>query len=111
MALPPNTKHSPTPWRTRDMSHASHYLNPHRPCFEISVGINGQTVATGLSAADCAHIVRCVNAHDELVAVLTRILSCSNNTMARGSKDITDWQDDNRIVGNIARAALAKAGS
>lgn len=44
----------------------------------------------------------------ELVAALERILLASDHRMADGGSRM-DYQDTNRVAGDIARAALAKA--
>lgn len=57
------------------------------------------------AGADAAHIVRCVNAHDELVAALSDLLSEVNAAGLGSAKDF-GWP----AVTAAARAALAKAG-
>jgi hypothetical protein len=90
-----DTKHTPTPWQARSVRH-------DLGRYEIgSVDLNGagDYAALAYSAADAAHIVRCVNAHDELVAAL------------RDLCDATDRPPLPSVLANAydnARAALAK---
>jgi hypothetical protein len=58
--------------------------------------------------ADAAHIVRCVNAHDELVAALEAIDFAYQIPNAKGEMDDRDCMDRMHA---IARAALAKVQS
>lgn len=57
------SKHSPTPWDTR-----------------LSYGIGiydaNQMLVCKADSGDAAHIVRCVNAHDGLVAAVQELLNC-----------------------------------
>jgi hypothetical protein len=85
------TNHTPTPW------HEGRY----GVCADTTgYGRTHAQVALCENPADSAHIVRCVNAYDELVAALEEIdrIALSHPYAAMTCGD----------VANIARAALAK---
>jgi hypothetical protein len=86
------TQHTPTPWCTMYSG-------------TVIRGFDGTDVAIGLNRLgprdNAAHIVRCVNAHDELVAALRMIESYGNDM----PMDSTHRLHKCLI---IARAALAK---
>lgn len=127
-------RHTPTPWRVT----RRHYKSlPHL------VGHNGRYVMNAaprgtyhrsevLQVADAEHIVRCVNAHDELVAALRSLskfverienklgMHCAINagkaTCMEGIEDQGELIDDllrdfDSAPLKAARAALAKAAS
>ena len=79
--------HTPVPW-THDGWH------------RVQDSSGRAVIADTEEMADAAHIVRCVNAHAELVAVL-------QNIVAGYDSDGTFFRRD--II--AARAALAKAGA
>jgi hypothetical protein len=95
--------HTPTPWRVSNGT-TGRYRSPTTTiAVDHASGVE-QTVATmaGISAskADAAHIVRCVNSHDALVAALRALLD--ENT--GGSHGLPAYHAD--VI--AARAALAK---
>lgn len=92
-----NSKHTPTPWN---------YKQAYANGAGAFIGPDGKGIACITSstkrdnnAANAAHIVRCVNAHDELVAALRALLK------AHGER--TSWASES--LWDAARAALAKA--
>jgi len=66
---------------------------------------DGSHVAACAESSDAAHIVRCVNAHDDLLAALRDMLELRDATMQ--SKIIPE-KPELEIVA-AARAAIAKA--
>lgn len=96
------TQHTPTPWLV-DAGKSDVVLGGN--CNPL------QFVSHDSRNADAAHIVRCVNAHDDLVdriAMLERALQAIINT-----NPVADYVLDIHAleIRNIARAALAKVGS
>ena len=111
-----NAQHTPTPW-----THGFHdgtgvasdteggwILAGEHPAIEHPVVVvrGGQDewgVSKGVTkAADAAHIVKCVNAHDALVAALKALLIVAEHGECEAMHpDVAD---------NMARAALAAAG-
>jgi len=97
-----NTKHTPTPWSAgndyisgKGDDGASHRIAYMLPMPSVAfAGPDALARQADTPIANAAHIVRCVNAHDELVAALQAIASCD----VRAPGDVVD----------IARAALAK---
>ena len=68
-----NAKHTPTPW---ELGTGHKIAKDHAICsgpiIIAAIKGNGYPIGEGwseTSAADAAHIVRCVNTHEELVAV------------------------------------------
>jgi hypothetical protein len=59
------TSHTPTPWEV-----CGHYIRPKLP--ESGIQIAEFPLFLENHKANAAHIVRCVNAHDDLVAALQR---------------------------------------
>jgi len=84
--------HTPTPWRIRDCGNT-----------EI-IGANGRTVETLPGASyNAAHIVRCVNAHDELVAALRKAERVLNHIgAASGSEHIGAWEAVRDAIAKVA---------
>lgn len=91
------TKHTPTPWDTMG---------------SLVIRVEGPTsymVARASSSEDAAHIVKCVNMHDELVEALKKI---ANNEF----KDADElWCSEAMAIfvarlNDIAADALKKAG-
>ena len=76
-------KHTPTPWRVTERSGGP-------SGYDVMCGTI--RMAASQREREAAHIVKCVNAHDELVAALREIAMDSTDENAR----------------DIARAALAK---
>jgi hypothetical protein len=96
------TSHTPTPWIVNGKS------------IEYGEGLSGGLVAAcvedvfgnSIDDADMAHIVRCVNAHDDLVAALKDLDDC----YCEVGGQLTHVQRANhRKVLMQARAALEKA--
>lgn len=88
------TTHTPTPW----------YINIRTRSCSIESGDRDYEVADHVGDVDAVHIVRCVNAHDALVAALAEFLDLCPR-----------MSDDDPIAPAladaccIARAALAAA--
>lgn len=78
------TKHTPTPWNVGGTMGDTTYL-----------GAGEKSLGSVRSRTDAAHIVRCVNLHDELVATLELALECGD-------------MGPTGIAGKAARAVLAK---
>ena len=99
-----NARHTPTPYTVDD--------SPRRTRIRI-VNVAGTPVAT----IDCASantreaketaafIVKACNAHDELVATLSRLVAESTH------HDGAEYEDGEWLALDAARAALAKAGA
>jgi hypothetical protein len=72
------TKHSPTPWRIdADVNADETAIVCSREGGDIvalSPGIEGWELSAELWPANAAHIVKCVNLHDELVAALREVV-------------------------------------
>lgn len=87
------TSHTPGPWAGP--------LNTGLTKFEIQGG--GKKIAVVESLPDAAHIVRCVNAHDDLVAALREMTD-----RFEALRELHKYGPSTLTVS--ARAALAKAG-
>lgn len=107
-----SNEHTPTPWK---VEHGHMQQNIGIRYWQITDGqdaiCNNQFCCAEDSEANAAHIVKCVNMHDELVEVLE---------LAR--RDLADWikateDDDNwllwdtRMIINRIRETLKKAGA
>lgn len=92
------TNHTPTPWeaRTGKAAHACIYVQG-----------TDHDVAIGMRPDDAAHICRCVNAHDKLVAALEDVLAWNGRDLA-AYEDITPDFDMLKTRDQVIRAALAK---
>lgn len=86
-------KHSPAPWHI-DAGHHGISIRAGR----IDAPFGGDLVASVFDTADADHIVRCVNAHDEIAAFLWELASGRNATTRDLPKSII----------RDARALLAK---
>ena len=95
------TAHTPTPWRVGDAGHTVFGPPNGTPSPAVI------TTTRGLHPANSAHIVRCVNAHDDLVAALTFITRCAK---MKGPVGTTCYIISDAAM-DSARAALAKVGS
>lgn len=67
------TNHTPTPWFTKQahLNYGAWVLMHHVDGGTKRVDMNK---GGGFSEQDAAHIVRCVNSHDELVSALERLV-------------------------------------
>lgn len=88
------TKHTPTPW-----DQLNNVFTMEDGYFSM-IQTPDQCIANVFDEADAAHIVKCVNMHDELVEALKEIY---------GNGDATGCNP--QIKTDIARAALKKAGA
>jgi hypothetical protein len=107
-----STNHTPGPWRVTDADgctdgddiKATILADSGRLICHIDRDYRAP------AEANAAHIVRCVNAHDELVAALRMIdkaqADCVRYADVPGSG--TDWCTYCLELANIARAALAR---
>ena len=87
------TTHTPTPWEYKKLvGDVGKLIRPHSEQEYLSIA----------PAIDAAHIVACVNAHDELVAALREIIS----QIDQGGSGGKVFARDACITG--ARALLAK---
>jgi hypothetical protein len=103
-------KHTPTPWHaiSQGMSHFIAQKSDSEFRFAIAKVFEGTYHPDGLAAAraeakaNAAHIVRCVNAHDELVAALVEL-----------DANLENHQESEyaRYQRRTIRAALAKVQS
>jgi Tat protein secretion system quality control protein TatD with DNase activity len=91
------TAHTPTPWGIPVADHTNSQYDIFGDHWELAAKCSDRDNAL--------HIVRCVNAHDELVAALRKI----ENLHASG--DVNVWADRLCCAINTARAALAKVQS
>lgn len=96
------TNHTPTPWHAAGVTVYAPAGHTARATVADTTCCGSMTRAE--DEANAAHIVRCVNAHDELVAALRVIAGCEASEIANPEKGL-------RVCANIARAALAKAGA
>ena len=91
--------HTPTPWFVGAQNDALYVISGRAPSLNNDDPWHDaprEPVAMVYGDKDAAHIVRCVNAHDELVAAL---------------KEIAGKGDSVNQFARIARAALAKVAS
>lgn len=100
------TQHTPTPWKVRQA-----YLNGE-PCnYTIHTGM---TTIAGCSydeqgEANASRIVKCVNAHDELVAALRELLSSFDELRKEYPCDLFNEPDSSGFQNaERATALLAK---
>jgi hypothetical protein len=91
------TKHTPTPWRAE--------TNPFGKPFVVGVNFENVIPTGCVGITDAAHIVRCVNAHDELVAALDEMVAMFGNGGPSAAQLI---YGDNMAAIDRARAALVK---
>lgn len=90
--------HTPTPW------YASKTEGKGR-AYIAATGIGNVVDAGSVSHGDAAHIVRCVNAHDELVAALRAIVAAWE---AVGPMEQVPESINVDELWDAARVALAK---
>src|SRR3974390_1068558 len=90
------TKHTPGPWRIEDHSDVT---DSDESLVTHGVGIADE------ADANPAHIVRCVNAHDELVAALDMLMDSATEP---GVMDVDEWKAHQKRAIAAGRAALAK---
>ena len=67
------TKHSPTPWRIDvDCADGTAIVCPRKggDIVALSPGVEGWEDSAELWPANAAHIIKCVNLHDELIAAI-----------------------------------------
>jgi len=106
-----NTKHTPTPWSVNTTSFSGaivrfHIAGPvHGSCYPICEHILEEKPDATQQLEDAAHIVRCVNSHDELLAALKLMVEvgCDLYDM--------DMGDNGAPALDKARAAISKAES
>jgi Tat protein secretion system quality control protein TatD with DNase activity len=99
--------HTPTPWKVGDKYHADIYQQI--PSGQGSRIASCMAYLTGNEAYNAAHIVHCVNAHDELVAALqdvSQTLAWVGHGECRGFSDRL-LKTEQAL--EKARAALEKA--
>lgn len=98
-----NTKHTPTPWgyRADSLSLVGYYENGRQLVASFRSGT--------ISGEDAAHIVRCVNAHDKLVAALRFVeATLASVAVPSGCPEVSRAFAD---LLDGTRAALAEAGA
>lgn len=66
--------HTPTPWHVNDADESHVIIQDDKGEYVAHVADPYFSVASGKCAKRAAHIVRCVNAHDALVAALKRLV-------------------------------------
>lgn len=101
-------KHSPLPWRVYDdINVMSAEPYPYGLVAECDMGITGELDKPALWRANAELIVRAVNAHDELVAVLEDIES---GVWATPESGVESYQICMSVTAmDRLRTALAKA--
>ena len=118
------TKHTPTPWKVaanldKDFPfRVDGQPTEETPCgFSPCLVFGNGTSNRGVAKANATHIVSCVNAHDDLVAALKRLLSEAVPAACdcRGGGDnivkMTDREWEAVVsASDQARAALKKCG-
>lgn len=87
--------HTPTPW--------FHETRRTLARIQGTAAPGERLVASGVSPEDAEHIVRCVNAHDELVEALRKIVDVEDDAGKSPYERMS-------LTATIARVALAKAG-
>lgn len=88
--------HSPLPWIISNQGKSHIVTTPGGKFIAATDYSYGEE---GVFQANAAHIVKCVNSHDDLVDALREILRRGEDGMMTGCK-----------ASSIAEAALAKAG-
>ena len=94
-------KHTKTPWHVDDMGEYANCLNISGDGWVAAAAWGGGP--EGMMEANAARIVKCVNAHDELVGVLSALMSRLDQHFG-GPDSSGDWIEQER-----ARTALEKA--
>lgn len=94
-----DTKHTPTPWKIENWHGDTQIIGPEGSL--ICIDTTYYPVAP--SEEDMAHIVKCVNMHDELVEALKDIIDRSHNDPL-GTSKVLDMR-------KIAEKTLKKAGA
>ena len=108
------TQHTRTPWEVNER--AANVGSRKRPPIELRPkGVRHQVIADDIRRIeDAQHIVRCVNAHDELVAVLQAAVDATKPRkkglpFLRKGEGCTElcqeWEEPDWVA--VARAALA----
>lgn len=92
------TKHTPTPWYWGDKSHHGYFNLRSDSGIVIGAEENYTTPYMDISEEDAAHIVKCVNMHDELVGVVRAMANF-------------DGRNNNYHLKQMARETLKKAGA
>lgn len=93
-------KHSPTPWKLIDvMGHVSIHSHP--------IQILAYHEPVPQSRVNAAHIVRCVNSHDDLLAACRRMESIVRNASIK-TTDV-GIGSDLAYEASLAKEAIAKA--
>jgi hypothetical protein len=96
------TPHTPTPWRNGE-KYIEDIYGGDKFIAGVSVGFIKSQSDRDRVDADAAYIVRCVNAHDDLVAALQEMIIQFNDISGANQKI------GEKIALSNARAALAKA--
>jgi len=101
------TRHTPTPWRLSPESPRIIKPDYSRCLIASAMGHpnSGFYPSDEEADANAAFIVVACNAHDELVATLSRLVAESTH------HDGAEYEDGEWLALDAARAALAKAGA
>jgi hypothetical protein len=104
-------EHTKTPWKVAGQDHKVRIDSKKQTVARANVvwsGAEGESIGYPEAEANAAFIVRCVNAHDDLVKALRTIVDGA-------SADVSDTAivigSDAKAALAFARAALAKAAS
>lgn len=98
-----DTKHTPTPWELDDDGDGDYKIISEEGHL-IAVETGYYPIAPSIE--DAAHIVKCVNMHDELVEVIERLLPIAEDGEFQYGHSPEESED---II--FAREALKKAGA
>lgn len=106
-----NAMHTPTPWETVELNPESWHIWPNngKDTFRIATCYCHQLGGED-AKANAAFIVRAVNAHDDLVAALRKLIGDFESEI-HNEYDGTSMLEDRLAEIDYARAALAKAGA
>lgn len=106
------TKHSITPWQYKIYGEKVHIFNEGR-CIAILNSSSARHSAIDVDEANAAHIVKCVNLHDEMIKALEFYADEKNYSYEVCLMPEQPFEGiDNEIfvdLGAKARAVLAKA--
>lgn len=101
------TKHTPTPWRVSENAYGCfHIMHGEGRASSVVAGGNDHNT---LSGSDAAHIVKCVNMHDELVGALKDISRITKGDIGLDSK-ASAVARLNHVIG-LAYYTIKKAGA
>jgi len=110
-------RHTPLPWFAVNDGTAKEpmwsvkavRIAGQKPRHEVAICATGDSPQE-METANAAYIVKCVNAHDELVAALKRI-SMGDIVKAGDPESVSDWNEMYHRLQMVAAVALAETES